>query len=362
MASLAYAVVHAVLSLLIPTANILVIVILIKVMKARQGNSYIFILNLAAADLLVGIMCIPESLDDLLDGDFDSSLTLCLLRLCFTITPSVGSILTLILISLDKYLAVSLPLYYLKIMTKRSVTALIAVLWLISFFIGHLPLILPSLQETNYQGLCGLFYAARKEYLYVLCFGVFLPALVTLISLHVSVGRIAYFHHRRLERTRVRNNVSWAHAFPFYHFKAARTALMVIVCFTLFWGPYYIAALVQAFCSSCNMLSILKDTLFILGETNSLLNPLIYTFYSQDIRRHLPQILSCKRKTVKPCLVSDIAVLQFANVRCSEPLVNGGETSLEGLSDDQLANNSDLISDILNHIKNTEEKDKRLKI
>ncbi|XP_030071521.1 glucose-dependent insulinotropic receptor-like [Microcaecilia unicolor] len=320
MSAIIYAVVHAVLSVLILTANILVIVIIIKIMKGRQGNSYIFILNLAAADLLVGIMCITELFDDLLDGDFDSSLILCLLRLCFTITPSIGSILTLILISLDRYLAVSLPLYYLKIMNKKSVAALIALLWIISFLIGHLPLILPALQESNYQGFCGLFYAARKEYLYVLCFSVFLPALVTLVSLHVSVGKIAYFHHRRIRRT----SVPWAHhAFPFYHLKAARTALIVIICFTLAWGPYYVAGLVQVFCSSCNLLNLLKDILFILGETNSLLNPLIYTFYSQEIRRHLSQILRCKTKTAKPGLVSDVAVI---HVRCSDPVLNQGET------------------------------------
>ncbi|XP_075425483.1 glucose-dependent insulinotropic receptor [Ascaphus truei] len=312
MSNLLYATLHSILSILIPVANIMVIVILSKLIKKKHCKSYIFILNLAAADLLVGLMCIIEALDDVFDGDFDSNLFFCLLRLCWTVTPCIGSMLTLLLISLDRYLAVKLPLYYLKIMNTKFICALITSQWVVSFFIGHIPLISPSLQHNNYTGTCGLFYAAKSDYLYILCFIIFIPALITMVCLHTAVGRIAYFHHRRIQMNRVRGGLPANHPAHSSHFKAARTVLIVIICFAISWSPYYITGVIQANCTSCKFVDLLKDILFVLGEANSLLNPLIYTFYCKEIRSYLYKFSLCKRRKVKP---QDIAVVQFTDIR-----------------------------------------------
>uniref|UniRef100_A0A8B9Q0C9 G-protein coupled receptors family 1 profile domain-containing protein n=1 Tax=Apteryx owenii TaxID=8824 RepID=A0A8B9Q0C9_APTOW len=298
-------VLHSLLSCLIPPANLLVIVAVYRLMRKQPSTGYIYILNLATADLLVGVMCIAEALDDILDGDFDRSKSFCLLRIAMSMTPCIGSILTLLLISLDRYLAVRLPLSYPTLLKKMPVVLSLVVLWVVSFLFGHLPLILPSLQQSNYTGYCGLLYAARSEYLYALCFGVFAPALLALVCLHVSVGSIAYMQHTRLRR---------AQAGPLHahlrHFKALRTVLIVLICFSLSWGPYLVGGVVQATCSSCNLAGPLKDSLFLLGETNSLINPLIYALYSKDIRIHVTKLLKCK----KMGLVKPLASVQ-ANVR-----------------------------------------------
>uniref|UniRef100_A0A8C3CB86 G-protein coupled receptors family 1 profile domain-containing protein n=1 Tax=Cairina moschata TaxID=8855 RepID=A0A8C3CB86_CAIMO len=288
---------------LIPPANLLVIVAVYQLMRRQPGTGYIYILNLATADLLVGVMCISEALDDILDGDFDRSKSFCLLRIAMSMTPCIGSILTLLLISLDRYLAVRLPLSYPTLPKKMPVVLSLIVLWMLSFLFGHLPLIFPSLQQSNYTGYCGLLYAAKSEYLYTICFGIFAPSLLVLVCLHVSVGSIAYLQHKRLQhacaqagslRSRLR------------HFKALRTVLIVIIGFGLSWGPYLVGGTVQAACSSCNLSDTLKDALFLLGETNSLINPLIYALHSKDIRSHLAKLLKCRaRCRVKP-LASNI--------------------------------------------------------
>nr|XP_009674678.1 PREDICTED: glucose-dependent insulinotropic receptor-like [Struthio camelus australis] len=249
MVNLLYAVLRSLLSCLIPPANLLVIVAVYRLMRKQQATGYIYILNLATADLLVGVMCITEALDDILDGDFDRSKSFCLSRIAMSVTPCIGSILTLLLISLDRYLAVRLPLSY-PTLKKTPVVLSLVVLWVVSFLFGHLPLILPSLQRSNYTGYCGLLYAAKSEYLYTLCFGVFAPALLVLVCLHVSVGSIAYMQHTRLRRARAQAGPLHAHL---RHFKALRTVLIVLICFSLSWGPYLVGGAVQATCSSCNL-------------------------------------------------------------------------------------------------------------
>ncbi|XP_019358680.1 PREDICTED: glucose-dependent insulinotropic receptor [Gavialis gangeticus] len=326
MPDLLYGVLHSLLSCFIPAANLLVIVVVYKLMKKKRGTNYIFILNLAFADLLVGVMCIAEALDDMLDGNFDRNLSFCLLRICMSLTPCIGSILTLLLISLDRYLAVKLPLHYPALLNKIPIVFSLTILWAISFLFGHMPLIFPSLQKSNYTGYCGLLYAAKSEYLYAICFGIFIPVLLILICLHVSVGRIAYSQHKRILRSCLQAEPLRAHL---RHFKALRTALIVIICFTLSWGPYYMVGIVQAICESCNLAELLKDILFLLGELNSLINPIIYALYSKDIRSHLAKLMKCKKKGQ----ANPLAVIHF-NIQASGGL-NNQEGKGSGSSGDQ---------------------------
>ncbi|XP_066566430.1 glucose-dependent insulinotropic receptor-like [Amia ocellicauda] len=271
-----YAVLHALLSLLIPIPNLVLIVIVCKLIKRTQAKGYIFIINLAAADLLVGLMCVVETLDDVYDGDFDRSLTSCLLRIGFTISPCVASVLTLLCISLDRWLAVSLPLRYCKMVTNRTILAVLVALWSLSFLVGNLPLIAPSLQQTNYTGFCGLLYSTGNHYLYVICFIVFMPVLLILLYVHIIMARIAFWQQRRIQQAGVLASPFTVHR-P--HFKALRTILVVILGFCLSWGPYYITGLLQAACPQCNLKDLLKDPLFLLGEA---LNDYVTGVFPED--------------------------------------------------------------------------------
>ncbi|XP_054691209.1 glucose-dependent insulinotropic receptor-like [Grus americana] len=303
MVSLLYVVLHSLLSCLIPLANLLVIVAVYQLMRKQPGTSYVYILNLATADLLVGMMCNAEMLDDILDRDFDRSKSFCLLHIAMSMTSCVGSILTLLLISLDRYLAVTLPLSYPTLLKKMPVVLSLLVLWMLSFLFRHLPLILASLQRGNYTGYRGLLYAAKSEHLYAICFSIFAPSLLVLVCLHVSVSSIAYVQHTWLRHTCAQTGPLCAHP---CRFKALWTVLIILISFSLSWGPYLVGGTVQAACSPCSLAGPLKDTLFLLGETNSLINPLIYALYSKDIRSHLTKVLRCGMKgQVKP-LASNI--------------------------------------------------------
>ncbi|XP_066477622.1 glucose-dependent insulinotropic receptor [Tiliqua scincoides] len=334
MVSIVYAVIHAILSILIPSANVLVIIVIYQLRKKKPCRNYIFILNLAAADLLVGVMCIGEAYDHATKDLFDTELTLCLLRICLSITPCIGSILTLLLVSLDRYLAVKLPLYYPTLMSKRPIVFALVILWTVSFLVGHLPLIAKPLQQPKFLNYCGILNATKSDYLYIICFGIFIPALLTLVCLHVSVGRIAYLHHKQIQHACLCTDTTVAHL---RHFKALRTVLVVIICFILFWGPYYVAALVRAICSSCNLSVGVKDFLFLLGEINSLINPFIYSLYSKDIKTQFISLMKCKRKKqIKPYRANGTAQAHVNN-RTRSDLTSGGSTRQDS-SGDQASN------------------------
>ncbi|KAM6064166.1 LOW QUALITY PROTEIN: glucose-dependent insulinotropic receptor-like [Theristicus caerulescens] len=178
------------------------------------------------------------------------------------------------------------------LLKKMPMALSLVVLWVLSFLFGRLPLILPSLQRGNYTGNCGLLYVAKSEYLYATCFGTFAPSL--LVRLRVWAGSIAYVQHTRLQ-----------HACAQAGSLALRTVLIVLVGFSLSWGPHR-GGTVQAACSSCNPAGPLKDALFLLGETNSPIDPPIYSLYSKDIRSHLAKPLRCRMKAQAKPLASNI--------------------------------------------------------
>ncbi|KAJ7324778.1 hypothetical protein JRQ81_017798 [Phrynocephalus forsythii] len=323
MPAVVSAVLHAALGVLIPSANLLVIIVICQLKKKRPSRNYVFILNLAAADLLVGMMCIGDALDDATDALFDTNLFLCLLRISLSITPCIGSILTLLLVSLDRYLAVKLPLHYPTLMSKKPIIFSLVVLWIISFLVGHMAIISSQLRQSNFAGPCRILTAAKSDYLYLICFGIFVPALLILVSLHISVGRIAYLQHRQIQRIYLREDTFIAHL---RHFKALRTVLIVIICFILFWGPYYVSAIVKAACNSCSISPVLRDFLFVLGETNSLINPFVYSLYSKDIRTQFIKLMKCKgREQIKPFRSVDLAVIHF-NIEDQSDLTSGRPT------------------------------------
>ncbi|XP_077203945.1 glucose-dependent insulinotropic receptor-like [Paroedura picta] len=334
MPNVTYAVLHFLLSILIPSTNLLVIRVIWQLRKKKPSRNYIFILNLAAADLLVGLMCFGKALDNAIDMALDKNLTVCLLKICMSITPCIGSILTLLLVSLDRYLAVRLPLYYPTLMRKKPIIFSLVVLWCVSLLVGHMPLFSSYLQQSNFTGQCGLLSATKSDYLFITCFGIFIPALLTLVCLHISVGRIAYLQHKRIRHAFLHMDTASAH---FRHFKALRTVLVVIICFILFWGPYYVAAIVRATCSSCILSPLLKDLLFLLGETNSLVNPFIYSLYSKDIRMQLSRLMKCKTKgQMEPCRANDLALIH-SNMRAQCNL-DPGRTTNRDSTEDQTSN------------------------
>ncbi|XP_053169142.1 glucose-dependent insulinotropic receptor-like [Hemicordylus capensis] len=329
MPSVVYAVLHALLSFFIPSANLLVILVICQLRKKKPCRNYVFMLNLAAADLLVGVMCVGETVDDVYDIFYADAFS-CLIRVCMSITPCIASILTLLLVSLDRYLSVKLPLYYPTLMSKKPIVFSLVVLWTVSFLVGHMPLISVSLQVKYLNGTCGMLSVTKSDYLFIICFGIFIPALLTLVCLHVSVGRIAYLQYRRIQHTCLCIDTPIAHL---RHFKALRTVLVVIICFTLFWGPYYVAAIVKAICDSCTQTLELRDLLFLLGETNSLINPLIYSLYSKDIRTQFSRLMKFKIKgQIKPYRTNDLVQAHF-NIGTQSALTSGRSTRQDSAGD-----------------------------
>lgn len=138
---------------LIISTNLLVAAALLKLVLRRSSHSWALVLNLALADTLLGV-----GVSGLAAEDFASNIvwnqhvvstnstssapqgkTRCLMRMAFVTSSCMASILSMFLISLDRYAAIKMPLRYALLSRKESAAGSLLVLWVSSITMGFLP-------------------------------------------------------------------------------------------------------------------------------------------------------------------------------------------------------------------------------
>ena len=105
-----------------------------------RGTTHYFIANLAAADLLLGTTVLPfaaslEVLNSWLFGELFCNVWAAMDVLCCT-----ASIMSLCVISIDRYIGVTRPLRHSSILTTRRAGFIIMFIWILSIVISVAPL------------------------------------------------------------------------------------------------------------------------------------------------------------------------------------------------------------------------------
>ncbi|XP_038219653.1 octopamine receptor Oamb [Zerene cesonia] len=138
--SVASLAVLALIDVLVITGNCLVIAAVLCSSKLRSVTN-LFIVSLAVADLLVGLAVLPFSATREVFKIWIFGDVWCSVWLAVDVWMCTASILNLCAISLDRYVAVTRPVSYPSIMSKKRAKALIAGVWVLSFVICFPPLV-----------------------------------------------------------------------------------------------------------------------------------------------------------------------------------------------------------------------------
>ncbi|KAI5942411.1 Glucose-dependent insulinotropic receptor [Manis javanica] len=290
--SFPFGVILAVLASLIIAANALVAVAVLLLIHKNEGVGLCFTLNLAVADTLLGVAISGLVTDHLSSPVRPTQKTLCSLRMAFVTSSAAASVLTVMLIAFDRYLAIKQPLRYFQIMNGLVAGACIAGLWLVSYLIGFLPLGVPVFQQTTYQGPCSFFAVFHPHFVLTLSCAGFFPALLLFVFFYCDMLKIASVHSQQIRKMEHAGAMAGAYRSPRTpsDFKAIRTVAVLIGSFTLSWTPFLIAGIVQGACEKCHLYLVLERYLWLLGVSNSLLNPLIYAYWQKEVRQQLHHI------------------------------------------------------------------------
>ncbi|XP_076833196.1 dopamine receptor D2a isoform X2 [Brachyhypopomus gauderio] len=148
--------------------------------KALQTTTNYLIVSLALADLLVATLVMPWVVYLEVVGEWRFSTIHCDIFVTLDVMMCTASILNLCAISIDRYTAVAMPmLYNTHYSSKRRVTLMISVVWILSFAISCPLLFGLNNTESRDDSMCVIANPAFVVYSSIVSF--YVPFIITLL-------------------------------------------------------------------------------------------------------------------------------------------------------------------------------------
>ncbi|XP_051973829.1 trace amine-associated receptor 13c-like [Xyrauchen texanus] len=271
----------------------LLVIISISHFQMLHTPTNLLILSLAVADLLVGLIIMPIEAIKLIETCWYYGDTVCGLFMIITGLLLSASLSNLVLIAVDRYVAVCLPLLYPQKITTTKTIVSICICWSCC-----------SAYNSAFVISNGYYTLHRKDVCYGKCTAMitsawiftdltisFLFPCTVIITVYL---RIFYVAHRQVK---VINSlfksgkcVMEGSVRRKSENKAALTLGIIVAIYLLCWIPYYILSLTESTVISTTTISILSWALYI----NSGLNPLIYAFFYHWFKMSIKYILTLK--------------------------------------------------------------------
>ncbi|XP_058455654.1 allatostatin-A receptor isoform X3 [Malaya genurostris] len=107
------------------------VVLVVAANPSMRSTTNLLIINLAAADLLFVIFCVPFTATDYVLPEWPFGLTWCKFVQYMIVATAHASAYTLVLMSLDRFLAVVHPITSMSVRTEKNAVIAIAIAWLI---------------------------------------------------------------------------------------------------------------------------------------------------------------------------------------------------------------------------------------
>ncbi|KAJ0070735.1 hypothetical protein NL108_018584 [Boleophthalmus pectinirostris] len=270
-------------SILTSVLNLLVI-IAIAHFRQLHTSTNLALLSLAVSDFLVGLVIIPAdgikwkicwTLGDLM----------CLMYYTLTLTIFVSSVGNIILISVDRYVAICQPLLYQSKMTGKVVTISICVCWLYAFVYSFLFLSESFMYPGKYkscEGECVIYYSKEAD-LIMSCIIPF--CIIIFLYTRVVIVAVSQARAMRSQVTAVTSKTSKRS-----EIKAVRNLGIVVVVYLACYCPYFFVVYSETHITILGTpLIVITVSIYLL---NSLMNPLMYTMLFPWFRKAIKLIVT----------------------------------------------------------------------
>ncbi|XP_038579530.1 trace amine-associated receptor 13c-like [Micropterus salmoides] len=275
------------ISLLTVALNLLVI-ISISHFRQLHTPTNLLLLSLAVSDFLVGLLVMPFQILSTepcwLLGDL-----VCVLYHFIPVITLSASVVNMVLISVDRYVAICDPLHYPTKITAKRVQICVFLCWgysvFYSFVLLHDNLEQPGMYNSCY-GECVINVIGVVD----LIFSFIIP-ISAIIILYVRVFAVAVSQARAMRShiTAVTLKRSATVTVNKSELKAARTLGVVVAVFLMCYCPFYCVSLsgYELIIGSSTEVLMIFVVLF-----NSCLNPLIYAFFYPWFRKSVKLIVT----------------------------------------------------------------------
>ena len=270
--------------------NSLVIIVVVS-NKQMRNTTNLLIINLAFADLFFIIICVPFTAIAYVMPVWPLGSILCKVYQYVINVTAYASVYTLVLMSLDRYLAVVHPIQSMTLRTVKNCTLVILISWVIicavniPVYLEHDTITYPYGDYEN-RTKCVFVkafddvYYGRLFYGFFFAFAFILPLTLVIILYGAMIKRLLRGVGGSGEVSRGKKRVT-------------KMVISVIVAFTICWIPFHVIQMCNFF-GSGNF-----QTFFFglqIGATcfaymNSCINPILYAFLSDNFRKSFRKLL-----------------------------------------------------------------------
>ncbi|XP_032669450.1 allatostatin-A receptor-like isoform X3 [Odontomachus brunneus] len=240
------------------------VVVVVAANPGMRSTTNILIINLAVADLLFVIFCIPFTATDFVLPYWPFGNVWCKIVQYLIIVTAYASVYTLVLMSLDRYLAVVHPIASMSWRTENHAILAICVTWAVILAISTPALVI--------HGEVSFFLTSYVLPLKLIC--------IFYVCMLIKLWRGSRIS---AESRRGRRRVT-------------RLVLVVVGVFAVCWCPIQVILVTK----SVDMFPLTTATIMlqiashILAYTNSCVNPFLYAFLSDNFRKAFRKIIYCR--------------------------------------------------------------------
>ncbi|XP_071420018.1 melanopsin isoform X2 [Pithys albifrons albifrons] len=275
--------------------------------RSLQTPANVFIINLAISDFLMSITQSPVFFTNSLHKRWIFGEKGCELYAFCGALFGITSMITLMVIALDRYFVITKPLASVGVTSKKKALLILVGVWLYSLawslppFFGWSAYVPEGLLTSCSWDYMTFTPSVRAYTMLLFCFVFFIP-LIAIICSYVfifeaikkankSVQTFGCKHgNKEFQKQYQRMKNEW---------KMAKIALIVILLFVISWSPYSVVALV-AFAGYSHALTPFMNSIpAVIAKASVIHNPIIYAIthpkYRRAIATHVPCLGSLLR-------------------------------------------------------------------
>ncbi|KAM3865150.1 5-hydroxytryptamine receptor 4 [Diretmus argenteus] len=278
------------------------VVLSIAYFKQLQSPTNSFVMSLAVADCLVGLVVMPYSMIRTVEGCWYFGALFCQLHSSLDVMLCTASIFHLSCIAFDRYYAVCNPLVYSAKMSQSRVARLIIVCWVVPMLISFGPIMLglhmAGLDILLPKDIC--VFLVNRIYAVMASLVAFYFPMVIMLNAYWKIYRAAKRQARQISamESQMTAGVSKDSSKQQRHSmrrerKAAKTLGIIMGVFLLFWWPFFAINIVDPFIGYSTAVVVWEVFLW-LGYINSSFNPILYGVFNRSFRRAFLMIIGCR--------------------------------------------------------------------
>ncbi|KAL3863194.1 hypothetical protein ACJMK2_004961 [Sinanodonta woodiana] len=288
---------------LFPVLTILgngLVILAVLTHKRLKTVTNVFVVSLAAADMLVAIFVMPFGIYlQMNNKEWYLGHLFCLVTTSFDVMFTTTSIFNLSCLAIDRYLAICRPFLHERLSSK-VVAGMLAFCWIVPMFISFVPI----LNKWNLIGIeeyVDCLYADEHHCAFVV--NIPYAMVCSLIAFYIPTAficicNVKIFMAARKQAHQIRSLEISAHKHHRkgklkHETKAAKTVGIIMGCFFICWLPFFVMNIIDPVIGYKIPYTPWTIALW-LGYINSMLNPILYYTFNRHYKLAFKRILSCK--------------------------------------------------------------------